>query len=78
MTLVIDFLTVLMSALYSDRVYVSTERASVSEALQEILLRERWKALIPSRYHYQAHCSSVGEPRPSRRVPDAGTAVPAE
>lgn len=43
---------------------------TASEALQYLALRKRWDAIGPNRDFYEAHCSSVGEPRPMRKVQD--------
>lgn len=76
MAVVVELLSVLVSVVFPVRAQIAPEPPSVSELLQAVLLRRRWRTLPPSREHYRAHCSSVGEPRPSRKVSD-GTVVPA-
>jgi hypothetical protein len=76
MAVVFELLSVLVSVVFPIRAQIAPEPPSVSETMQVISLRRRWRTLPPSREHYRAHCSSVGEPRPSRKVSD-GTVVPA-
>lgn len=67
-----------VSALIPGRHVSEIDRPSIGLTFQEMILQQRWQECRPCREHYMPRCTSVGEPRPSRKVLHGRATAPAE